>query len=126
MGSPDESERNRPGREEMARNWRSAGLPGPDATGVDRPAGTAESLVPVRDNDAARQDVLTGHVSSESVSIRYTHWSKCCCNRKVYILSGEIITPGSQVRIPPPLGSACQEKCLEGPTPAAVSGSEAY
>ena len=34
----------------------------------------AERLVAVGPNETARQDVLTGRSSSESVSIRYAYW----------------------------------------------------
>ena len=74
-GSPDESERDRPKREESGRNGPFPGLPSPDAIGPSRATGIAESLVVVGPNETARQDVLTGRSSRESVSIRYTHWS---------------------------------------------------
>ena len=85
-GSHDDSDRDRPKREESRRKGRFAGLAGHDAERAGRAGGIVESLVPVGPNDPARQDVLTGRISSESVSLAYAHWSKCCCDRKVYIL----------------------------------------
>ncbi|KKM20063.1 hypothetical protein LCGC14_1649370 [marine sediment metagenome] len=48
-------------------------------------AGVTDRLVVVGPNEAARKGILAGRITFESVSIRYAHWSKCCCNRKVHV-----------------------------------------
>ena len=75
VGGHDESEKDRPKREESGRNERFVGRASPDAESRGSASGIGESLVDVEPNETARQGVLTGRISSESVSIRYTHWS---------------------------------------------------
>ena len=58
------------------RNWPGSGLAGPDAVRSRRTAEIAQGIVAVGPNETAHQDVLTGRISSERVSIRYTHWRK--------------------------------------------------